>query len=190
MEVNSVGRVMSELNRVEGVPGAEIGLTIDRGLQQKVLSRIGEQTASAVVMDCRNGEVLAMVSTPSFDPSLFDSGVSHAQWIEWTNNERTPLINKAVAGVYPPGSTFKPAVAMAGLQSGLFSPTDRVFCPGHLDVGAPASTAGHAGGMARWTCIRRLNIPVTSIFMKWPAGRHGPHCRDRAPVRAGHSAGY
>ncbi|AQT05003.1 penicillin-binding protein 2 [Acetobacter persici] len=135
MEVNSVGRVMSELNRVEGVPGAEIGLTIDRGLQQKVLSRIGEQTASAVVMDCRNGEVLAMVSTPSFDPSLFDSGVSHAQWIEWTNNERTPLINKAVAGVYPPGSTFKPAVAMAGLQSGLFSPTDRVFCPGHLDVG-------------------------------------------------------
>lgn len=64
MEVNSVGRVMSELNRIEGAPGTEIGLTIDRGLQQKVLGRIGEQTASAVVMDCRNGEVLAMVSTP------------------------------------------------------------------------------------------------------------------------------
>ncbi len=76
-----------------------------------------------------------MVSTPSFDPSLFDSGVSHAQWIEWTNNQHTPLINKAVAGVYPPGSTFKPAVAMAALESGLVSPTDRVFCPGHLDVG-------------------------------------------------------
>lgn len=135
MEVNAIGRVMSELNREEGAAGAEIGLTIDRGLQQKVLNRIADQTASAVVMDCRNGEVLAMVSTPSFDPSLFDSGVSHAQWVEWTNNERTPLINKTVAGVYPPGSTFKPAVAMAGLQSGLFSPSDRVFCPGHLDVG-------------------------------------------------------
>ncbi|ATI12220.1 MULTISPECIES: penicillin-binding protein 2 [Acetobacter] len=135
MEVNAVGRVMSELNREEGVPGEEISLTIDRALQQKVLNAIGDQTASAVVMDCQNGEVLAMVSTPSFDPSLFDSGVSHAQWIEWTNNQRTPLINKAVAGVYPPGSTFKPAVAMAALESGLVSPTDRFFCPGHLDVG-------------------------------------------------------
>lgn len=135
MEVNAVGRVISELNREEGVPGEEISLTIDRGLQQRVLNHIGDQTASAVVMDCHNGEVLAMVSTPSFDPSLFDSGVSHAQWIEWTNNQHTPLINKAVAGVYPPGSTFKPAVAMAALESGLVSPTDRVFCPGHLDVG-------------------------------------------------------
>ncbi|MCI1796509.1 MAG: penicillin-binding protein 2, partial [Acetobacter lovaniensis] len=135
MEVNAVGRVISELNREEGVPGEEISLTIDRGLQQRVLNHIGDQTASAVVLDCHNGEVLAMVSTPSFDPSLFDSGVSHAQWIEWTNNQHTPLINKAVAGVYPPGSTFKPAVAMAALESGLISPTDRVFCPGHLDVG-------------------------------------------------------
>ncbi|MFT8676590.1 MAG: penicillin-binding protein 2 [Acetobacter sp.] len=135
MEVNAVGRMMSEINRVEGMPGEEISLTIDRGLQQKVLNHIGDQTASAVVLDCHNGEVLAMVSTPSFDPSLFDSGVSHAQWIEWTDNVHTPLINKAVAGVYPPGSTFKPAVAMAALQSGLVSATDRVFCPGHLDVG-------------------------------------------------------
>ncbi|MBO1324569.1 penicillin-binding protein 2 [Acetobacter sp. TBRC 12305] len=135
MEVNAVGRMMSEINRVEGMPGEEISLTIDRGLQQKVLNHIGDQTASAVVLDCHNGEVLAMVSTPSFDPALFDSGVSHAQWIEWTDNVHTPLINKAVAGVYPPGSTFKPAVAMAALQSGLVSPTNRVFCPGHLDVG-------------------------------------------------------
>ncbi|MGE4521393.1 MAG: penicillin-binding protein 2 [Acetobacter sp.] len=135
MEVNAVGRVMSELNRVEGMPGDEVSLTLDRGLQQKVLNHIGDQTASAVVLDCHNGEVLAMVSTPSFDPSLFDSGVSHAQWIEWTNNQHTPLINKAVAGVYPPGSTFKPAVAMAALQARSVSPTDRVFCPGYLDVG-------------------------------------------------------
>ncbi|MBS0985375.1 penicillin-binding protein 2 [Acetobacter thailandicus] len=135
MEVNSVGRVISELNRAEGTSGTKIGLTIDSVLQHAVLGRIGDQTASAVVMNCRNGEVLAMASTPSFDPSLFDSGVSHTQWLEWINNERTPLINKAVAGVYPPGSTFKPAVAMAGLKAGLISPSDRVFCPGHLDVG-------------------------------------------------------
>lgn len=169
MEVNAVGRVISELNREEGVPGEEISLTIDRGLQQRVLNHIGDQTASAVVMDCHNGEVLAMVSTPSFDPSLFDSGVSHAQWIEWTNNQHTPLINKAVAGVYPPGSTFKPAVAMAALESGLVSPTDRVFCPGHLDVGGTRFHCWSRWGMARSTCIWPSNTPATSIFTKSPA---------------------
>lgn len=71
MEVNAVGRVISELNREEGVPGEEISLTIDRGLQQRVLNHIGDQTASAVVLDCHNGEVLAMVSTPrSIHPCL------------------------------------------------------------------------------------------------------------------------
>ncbi|GAA4489343.1 penicillin-binding protein 2 [Gluconacetobacter asukensis] len=135
VEVNAVGRLMSELSRDEGQPGDEITLTIDSGLQQAVLGRIADQSASAVVMDCRNGEVLAMVSNPSFDPSLFDSGVSQAQWQEWATDPRTPLINKAVAGVYPPGSTFKPAVAMAALKAGTLSPTDRIFCPGYLDVG-------------------------------------------------------
>jgi penicillin-binding protein 2 len=135
MEVDSVGRVMGQINRREGIQGEAVGLSIDLGLQQAVLGHIGDQSASAVVMDCRNGEVLAMVSTPSFDPSLFDSGVSQAQWIEWTNDQRTPLINKSVAGLYPPGSTFKPAVAMAALQSGSLSPSDRIFCPGYLDVG-------------------------------------------------------
>jgi penicillin-binding protein 2 len=135
IEVNAVGRVMAELSRDDGQAGDEVTLTIDSGLQQAVLGHVADQSASAVVMDCRNGEVLAMVSNPSFDPSLFDSGVSQAQWVEWTNSQGTPLINKAVAGVYPPGSTFKPAVAMAALQAGTLSPTDRIFCPGYLDVG-------------------------------------------------------
>ena len=68
-----------------------MGLTIDLALQQQVLARLGDQSASAVVMDCRNGEVLAMTTTPSFDPSLFNSGVSQAQWVEWTNNRKAPL---------------------------------------------------------------------------------------------------
>ncbi|WP_419731147.1 penicillin-binding protein 2 [Lichenicola sp.] len=135
MEVDSVGRVMCQLNRREGVQGETLGLSIDLGLQQAVLGRIADQSASAVVMDCRNGEVLAMVSTPSFDPSLFDSGVSQAQWEQWTNDQRTPLINKSVAGLYPPGSTFKPAVAMAALQAGTLTPGDRILCRGYIDVG-------------------------------------------------------
>lgn len=135
MEVNATGRVIRELDRQEGQPGAEIGLTIDVELQQQVLRRLGDESASAVVMDCRNGEVLAMTTTPSFDPTLFNSGVSQAQWIEWTSNRRAPLINKATSGVYPPGSTFKMAVAMAGLDSHVISPGDRINCPGFLDVG-------------------------------------------------------
>lgn len=135
MEVNALGRVIGEIERVDGLPGNKLGLTIDTELQSQVLSRVGDRIASAVVMDCRNGEVMAMVSTPSFDPSLFDSGVSHAQWNAWMSDSRTPLVDKAVSGLYPPGSTFKPAVAMAALTSKAVSPGERFSCPGYYDLG-------------------------------------------------------
>jgi penicillin-binding protein 2 len=135
LEVNAVGRVIRELDRQEGTPGTEIGLTIDAELQQAVVGHLEDQSASAVVLDANNGEVLAMVANPSFDPSLFNSGVSQEQWIEWTRNRRAPLINKAVAGVYAPGSTFKLVVAMAGLEAKVLAPGDRINCPGYLDLG-------------------------------------------------------
>lgn len=135
MEVNAVGRVIRELDRQEGTPGQDLGLTIDVGLQNSVLKRLGDESASAVVMDARNGEVLAMTTNPSFDPSLFNSGVSQAQWIEWTRNRKAPLINKAASGLYAPGSTFKMAVAMAGLEAKVIGPGDRISCPGFLDLG-------------------------------------------------------
>jgi len=135
LEINAIGRVIRELDRQEGTPGAEITLTIDAGLQQAVMARLGEESASAVVLDARNGEVLAMATNPSFDPGLFNAGVSQAQWVEWTRNRRTPLINKAVAGLYAPGSTFKMVVALAGLEAHAITPHDRIFCPGYLDLG-------------------------------------------------------
>ncbi len=135
MEVNSVGRVIRELDRRDGTPGYTVGLTIDSDLQRTVLGRLGDAAASAVVMDCTNGEVLAMTTTPSFDPSLFDSGLSEKQWIEWTSNRKTPLINKATAGVYPPGSTFKMVVGMAGLRAGSITTETRINCPGYIDLG-------------------------------------------------------
>jgi len=135
MEVNAVGRVIRELDRTDGTPGDTVGLTIDAELQRTVLGRLGDAAASAVVMDCTNGEVLAMTTTPSFDPSLFDSGLSEKQWIEWTSNRKTPLINKATAGVYPPGSTFKMIVGMAGLKAGTITTDTRINCPGYIDLG-------------------------------------------------------
>ena len=135
LEVNAVGRVIRELDRQEGTRGRDVGLTLDAGLQQFVVRRLGEESASAVVLDCRNGEVMAMVSNPSFDPSLFNSGVSQAQWAEWTHNRRAPLISKASAGLYAPGSTFKMCTALAGLKAGTITPGDRINCPGYLDLG-------------------------------------------------------
>jgi penicillin-binding protein 2 len=135
LEVNAVGRVIRELDRQEGTPGQDVVLTIDGELQKSVLGRLGEESASAVVMDARNGEVLAMATNPSFDPGLFNSGVSQAQWVEWTNNRRAPLINKAAAGLYAPGSTYKMMVAIAGLEAHVIAPGETVSCPGYLDFG-------------------------------------------------------
>jgi penicillin-binding protein 2 len=146
LEVNAAGRVIRELDRQEGKQGQDIGLTIDSELQKSVLARLGEESASAVVMDCRNGEVLAMATNPSFDPSLFDSGVSQAQWVEWTSNRKAPLINKAAAGLYAPGSTFKMVVGLAGLESGAITQNQHLNCPGYLDVGDTRFHCWHQGG--------------------------------------------
>ena len=146
LEVNAVGRVIRELDRQEGVPGEDVGLTIDAGLQEAVLTTLGDESASAVVMDCRNGEVLAMATNPSFDPSVFNSGVSQAQWLEWTKDRRTPLINKATSGLYAPGSTFKMAVALAGIEAKAITPADRIDCPGYLDLGDTRFHCWRRGG--------------------------------------------
>ena len=146
LEVNALGRVIRELDRQEGVAGEEIGLTIDVALQQTVLGRLGDEFASCVVLDCRNGEVLAMGTNPSFDPALFNAGVTQAQWTEWAHDKRTPLLNRAAAGVYAPGSTFKMAVAVAGLESGIVSPGDAVHCPGYLDLGNARFHCWRQGG--------------------------------------------
>lgn len=135
LEVNALGRVIRELGHQKGLPGADVTLTIDFALQQTAMRHLSTQSASAVVMDVRDGAVLAMASHPSFDPGLFNSGVSQTQWQEWMTDERHPLIDKAIAGLYPPGSTFKMAVALAALEAGTLTPTTRIFCPGYLDIG-------------------------------------------------------
>jgi penicillin-binding protein 2 len=146
VEVNALGRVIRELDRQEGVQGDETVLTIDTDLQQAVLRRLGGESASAVVLDCRNGEVMAMGTNPSFDPSLFDAGVSPAQWLAWARDRHTPLLNRATAGVYAPGSTFKMAVAMAALEARVITPGDRVSCSGYIDVGNARFHCWRKGG--------------------------------------------
>ncbi|WP_235035098.1 penicillin-binding protein 2, partial [Roseomonas sp. 18066] len=134
MEVNAVGRVIRELDRREGIRGQDLQISIDAELQKVVREKIEEGT-SVVIMDARNGEVLVMASQPGFDPNLFSSGISNAQWREWTRNRATPLINKTTNGLYAPGSTFKMIVGLAALEAKTVTPGERVFCPGHYDLG-------------------------------------------------------
>ncbi|WP_426958000.1 penicillin-binding protein 2 [Muricoccus radiodurans] len=134
LEVNAVGRVIRELDRREGQPGQDVQISLDAELQRTVRARCEEGT-TAVVMDCRNGELLAMATQPSFDPHVFNAGVSQAQWREWTSQRVTPLINKATNGLYAPGSTFKMVVALAALEAKVCTPYDRVPCPGYYDLG-------------------------------------------------------
>ena len=135
VEVNAYGRVIRELGHEEGVPGQDIWLTIDRDVQQFVAQRLGNESAACIVTDVATGDIIAMASTPGFDPNLFNVGISPEQWRGLTEDDHKPLLNKVLDGVYPPGSTFKPVVAMTAVEAGLATPDYRVTCTGQLTLG-------------------------------------------------------
>lgn len=135
VEVNAHGRVIRELSREAATPGQDVYLTIDRELQHFVSERLGTESAACVVMDTETGDVLALESSPGFDPNLFNVGISTAEWHDLTTNDHSPLMNKALTGAYPPGSTFKTAVAAAAVDAGVAVPGYTVFCSGSLTLG-------------------------------------------------------
>ena len=134
VEVNAMGRVMRELDRREGEPGADMQLTVNAELQSYVQARLGTESAAAVIIDCEDGDIHAIASSPSFDPNLFVRGISVADYRMLTEDPYRPLANKAVQGTYPPGSTFKMVTALAALEEGLIGPDETVYCPGYLEV--------------------------------------------------------
>jgi len=147
LEVNAVGRVIRELSREEGQPGRQVTLTLDAKLQHYAQQRLSvERSAAAVVMDVRTGGILALNSSPSFDPNQFAMGISQDLWSRLTSDETGPLTNKAIAGQYPPGSTFKMIVGLAALEAGIASPEYRVFCPGHTELGGHRFHCWKKGG--------------------------------------------
>lgn len=146
VEVNAHGRVIRELDRREGPPGRDVRLTVDLGLQRFAAARLEGESASAVLLDVRGGGVLALASTPAFDPNAFSRGIAASDWRGLVDNPRAPLTNKAVSGQYPPGSVFKLAVALAALEAGAADPGDRVFCNGHVTLGDRAFHCWKRGG--------------------------------------------
>lgn len=135
VEVDSLGRRLRVLSEVAEVPGHTVRLTIDLDLQQAAHRALGERDGSVVAVDPRNGEILAMVSHPSFDPNAFARGIRLQEWQALTSDRSRPLMNRAVQGLYPPGSTFKFIVAAAALEEGVINPFTRVFCPGGMSFG-------------------------------------------------------
>lgn len=135
VEVNAFGREIKELGHVEGTPGLDIDLTLDAELQSYVMARVEGQSAGVVVMDISNGDILALASAPGFDPDPFGVGLTPAQWAALRDNELNPLINKTIAGQYPPGSTFKICTALAGLSSGSVTPDQTFHCSGSYVFG-------------------------------------------------------
>ena len=135
LEVNAYGRVMKEIERIEGVSGKSLTLTIDSRLQKTAFEAFGEESGAAIVLDVHSGEILAFVSAPSYNPNLMVKGISGKEWKALLNNERKPLSNKAIAGQYSPGSTFKTIVALAALESEAVQSETRFFCSGQMFVG-------------------------------------------------------
>lgn len=146
IEVNASGRVIRELDRVEGRSGQDLQLTIDSGLQDFALRRMEGESSATVVMDVRTGEIVALASAPSFDPNNFVFGISTGEWNALNSNEYRPLYNKTVSGVYPPGSTFKMVVALAALEAGVIDQIETVFCSGSIQIGNRRAYCWRRGG--------------------------------------------
>jgi penicillin-binding protein 2 len=145
VEVTASGRIVRDLDMREDVQGKAIQLTIDGPLQDYAARRIGLESGSVVVLDCLTGDLLCMASMPSFDPNSFSDGIGRVEYQMLAENERVPLRNKVLKGLYPPGSTVKPMVAMAFLEAGL-DPAEATSCSGGLRVGNRVFHCWNHGG--------------------------------------------
>ncbi len=134
VEVNAAGRTLRVLEEEPPLPGNNLRLTIDAGLQTLGEKLIGGERGALVALDPRNGEVLALVSMPNYDPNLFVNGISFKDYKNLRESRDRPLFNRALTGQYPPGSTTKPLFGLAGLEYGVTSPGKKVFCPGYYQL--------------------------------------------------------
>ena len=145
VEIDAGGRAVRSLSREEPVAGNNLILSLDLKLQRITEKAFGNYRGALVAIDPKNGEILAFVSQPGFDPNLFVDGIDQASWDEYNNSPNKPLNNRAIRGMYPPGSTIKPFMALAGLHYGVRSPATTIFDPGYYSL---------SGSSHRYRCWR------------------------------------
>jgi penicillin-binding protein 2 len=163
VEVNVYGKEIKNLGRIDPASGYNIMLTIDADLQKAAWEAFEGKAGSAVVLDTRDGAVLAMVSSPSFDPNLFNEGISSEQWSKLQNNPFAPLSNKAVSGQYPPGSTYKLIVAAAALEEGVITPETKIFCDGSFTLGNRTYRCWKKGGHG-WVNLHKALVESCDVY--------------------------
>ena len=133
-EVNAYGKKIKELKFVEGTQGKNFKITLDQEIQEYSNKLMQDKAGSVCVMDIYTGDIITMVSSPTFDSNKFVHGISHNDWNDLINNKKKPLMNKALAGLYPPGSTIKPIVALSALENDIVSTKKIIQCKGHIEL--------------------------------------------------------
>ena len=134
VEVDAAGRPLRVLERRAPQPGADVTTTLDRRVQEAAERALGDAAGAVVVMDPRNGDLLAMASTPAFDPARFSEPITRDEWLRLVRDPQHPFLNRGLQA-YAPGSVFKLVVAAAALQEGLITPSDKLPCPASMQIG-------------------------------------------------------
>jgi len=135
IEVNASGRVVKILDDKPSIQGKNVKLTIDKHLQEVAYEAMKGKTGATVAIDPKTGAVLAMVSTPTYDPNIFIGGLKSSDWRKISNNRERPLQNRFIGSVYPPGSIFKPVIALSVLENNIATPDTVAYCPGYFTLG-------------------------------------------------------
>lgn len=135
IEVDSIGREIRLLNEKPPIKGEDIRLSLDINLQKEAEEAFGERAGALVAIKPDTGEILGLISRPSFDPDLFAKGISYEEWIALTQDSKRPMLNRALQSQYPPGSTFKIITAIAALEERLITPETKVECRGGINYG-------------------------------------------------------
>jgi penicillin-binding protein 2 len=146
LQVNAAGMKVKDLGIDEPKHGTDLFLTLDLDVQRAAEDALGPRSGAVVAMDPNNGELIALVSHPTYDPNLFPRGIIAKDWVRLSNDPSHPLYNRAVQSVYPPGSTFKVVVSIAGLETGVINPNDEVTCKGYLVSGRRPFRCWKKGG--------------------------------------------
>ena len=146
VEIDAAGRGIRTLSRTPSQPGNDVALTLDIRLQEVAEAAFGARRGALVALEPSTGAVLAFVSKPGFDPNLFVDGIDPQSWAELNNSPDRPLNNRAIAGLYPPGSTFKPYMALAALELGKRTPRSTIFDPGYFEFGGRRFRDSKPGG--------------------------------------------
>ena len=135
VEVDVYGRVLKTIFQKDPLPGDTVYLTIDVNIQKIAREEMGDRKGVVIIANPYTGEILSMLSLPSFDPNLFARGISGEKWLELSRNPENPLENRAVRGEYPPASTFKIVLVTAALETGKATPFTKFYCPGYYKIG-------------------------------------------------------